>query len=150
MNDFEEGGTINSVESPQILVMIKSKPANNRDYLFNRASLVAQTVMKPPAMEETWVQPLGQEHPLEKGMATHSSIFAWKILWTEEPGGLQSMRSQKVGHDWVTTMYFFNTFNNCNLLKHVKNVFFKSITSDTYFLRFPFLFLIISFPCHFW
>ena len=95
MNDFDEGGTINSVESPQILVMIKSKPANNRAYLFNRASLVAQTVMKPPAMEETWVQPLGQEHPLEKGMATYSNILAWKILWTEEPGGLQSMGLQK-------------------------------------------------------
>ena len=66
---------------PQILVMIKSKPANNRDYLFNRASLVAQTVMKPPAMEETWVQPLGQEHPLEKGMATHSSIWGFWLLF---------------------------------------------------------------------
>ena len=95
MNDFDEGGTINSVESPQILVMIKSKSANNRAYLFNRASLVAQTVMKPPAMEETWVQPLGQEHLLEKGMATYSNILAWKILWTEAPGGLQSMGLQK-------------------------------------------------------
>ena len=52
----------------------------------------------PPAMQETWVQSLGQEDPLEKEMATHSSIFAWEIPWTEEPSGLQSMGSQRVGH----------------------------------------------------
>ena len=51
-------------------------------------------------MQETWVQSLGQEYPLEKGKATHSSIPAWEILWSEEPGGLQSMGSQRVGHDW--------------------------------------------------
>ena len=55
------------------------------------ASLVAQSVKNLPAMQETWVQSLGQEDPLEKETATHSSILAWKILWTEEPGGLQSM-----------------------------------------------------------
>ena len=53
-------------------------------------------------MQETWVPSLGQEDPLEKEMATHSSILAWEILWTEEPGGLQSMRLQRVGHDLVT------------------------------------------------
>ena len=52
-----------------------------------------------PAMQETWVRSLGQEDPLEKGMATHSSILAWKIPWTEEPGGPQSMGSQRVGHN---------------------------------------------------
>ena len=52
------------------------------------ASLVAQLVKNPPAMQETWVRPLGWEDPLEKGKATHSSILAWKIPWTEEPGGL--------------------------------------------------------------
>ena len=52
-----------------------------------------------PAMQETWVQSLGWEDPLEKGMVTDSSILAWKIPWTEEPGGLQSMVSQRVGHD---------------------------------------------------
>ena len=62
-------------------------------------SLVAQRLKPLPAMRETWVQSLGQEDPLEKEMATHSSILAWKISWTEEPGGLQSMRSQRVGHD---------------------------------------------------
>ena len=55
-----------------------------------------------PAMQETWVRSLGQEDPLEKGMATHSSTLAWRIPWTEEPGGLQSMGSQRFGHDSVT------------------------------------------------
>ena len=52
-----------------------------------------------PAKQETWVGSLGQEDPLEKGKATHSSILAWRIPWTEEPGGLQSMVSQRVGHN---------------------------------------------------
>ena len=60
------------------------------------AFLVSQMVKNPPAMQETWVQFLSQEDPLEKGMATHSSILAWRIPWTEEPGGLQSMGSQRV------------------------------------------------------
>ena len=65
----------------------------------NGASLVAQMVKHLPAMRETWVQSLDQEDPLEKEMATHSSTLAWKIPWMEEPGGLQSMVSQRVGHD---------------------------------------------------
>ena len=56
-------------------------------------------VKNPRAMQETWVQSLGREDPLEDGIATHSSILAWGIPWTEEPGGLQSMGSQRVGHD---------------------------------------------------
>ena len=56
-------------------------------------------VKNPPAMQETWVRPLGWEDPLEEGMATHSSILAWRIPRTEEPGGLQSMGSQRVVHD---------------------------------------------------
>ena len=60
-----------------------------------RASLVAQTVKHLPAMQETQVRFLGREDPLEKEMATHSSILAWEIPWTEKPGGLQSMGSQK-------------------------------------------------------
>ena len=59
------------------------------------ASLLAQTVKNLPAMKETQVHSLGQENPLEKGMATHPSILAWRISWTEEPGGLQSMGSPK-------------------------------------------------------
>ena len=63
------------------------------------ASLVAQRLKCLPAMRETQVQSLGWEDPLEKEMATHSSILAWRIPWREEPGGLQSMGSQRVGHD---------------------------------------------------
>ena len=60
---------------------------------------MVQTVKNLPAMQETWVQSLGQEDPLEKGMATHSSILVWRIPWTEEPDRLQSMGSQRVGRD---------------------------------------------------
>ena len=76
---------------------------------------MAQTVKNLPAMQETQVWSLGQEDPLEKGMATHSSSLAWRIPWTEEPepGGLQSMGSQRVRHSWVTNA-------------------FKKITSDFY------------------
>ena len=63
------------------------------------ASLVAQMVKRLPTMRETWVRSLGREDPLEKEMATHSSILAWKIPWTEKPDGLQSKGSQRVGHD---------------------------------------------------
>ena len=63
------------------------------------ASLVAQTVKPLPAMRQTWVQSLGQEDPLEKEMATHSSTLAWKIPQMEETGRLQSMGSQRIGHD---------------------------------------------------
>ena len=55
-----------------------------------------------PAMQKTWVRSMTWEDPLEEGMATHSSILAWRIPGTEEPGGLQSMESQTVGHDWAT------------------------------------------------
>ena len=71
-----------------------------------RASLVAQTVKCLPTMQETRVRSLGREVPLEKKMATHSSILAWKIPWTEESGRLQSMGSQRVGHDWATSLHF--------------------------------------------
>ena len=63
------------------------------------ASLVALLVKNLPALQETRVQPRGQEDPLEKEMATHSSILAWRIPWTEEPGRLQSMGSQRVRHN---------------------------------------------------
>jgi len=62
-----------------------------------------------PAMQETWARSLGQEDPLEKGMTTHSSILAWRIPWTEEPGWLQSMGVTTVGHDGVT-----NTLTSLN------------------------------------
>ena len=60
---------------------------------------MAQMAKNLPTMWETWVQPLGREDPLEKEMATHSRIPAWRIPWTEEPGGLHSMGLQRVGHD---------------------------------------------------
>ena len=65
-------------------------------------SLVAQMVKNPLSMQETWVQHLGWEDPLEEGMATHSSILAWRSPWTEAPRGLQSTGLQRVGHDWAT------------------------------------------------
>ena len=65
----------------------------------NKASLVAQMVKNPPAMWETWVQSLCWEDHLEEGMATYSSICAWRIPWTEKPGRLQSTGSQRVRHD---------------------------------------------------
>ena len=58
--------------------------------------MVAQLVKNPPAMQETWVRSLGWEDPLEKGMAAHPSILAWRIPWAEDPGGLQSLGSQRV------------------------------------------------------
>ena len=63
------------------------------------ASFVAQLVKKLTAKKEIWIRFQGQEDPLEKEMATHTSVLAWGIPWTEEPGGLQSMGSQRVGHD---------------------------------------------------
>ena len=71
-------------------------------------------VQKLPAMQETRVWSLGQDDPLEKEVATHSSILAWKIPWTEEPGRLQSSGYQRVKHDWVTNFHF-PTFKEENL-----------------------------------
>ena len=66
---------------------------------YSWASLVAQMGKNPPAMWEMWVRSLGWEDPLEEGMATHSSTLAWRIPWTEGPCGLQSVGSQRIGHD---------------------------------------------------
>ena len=81
---------------PQFVVIYKVK-----DFVIinNGTSLVAQMVKHLPAMQETRVRSLGWEDPLQKEMATHSSALAWKIPWTEEPGRLQSMGLQRVGHD---------------------------------------------------
>ena len=70
-------------------------------------SIVAQTVKRLSAMRETCIRFLGQEDPLEKEMATHSSTLAWKIPWMKEPGRLQSMGSQRVRHNWVTSLSLF-------------------------------------------
>ena len=89
---------LNQTEKQQMVLLIKH-PCNPRI-----TSLVAQTVKHLPTMWETWVRSLGQEYPLEKETATHSSTLAWKIPWTEEPGRLQSTGSQRVGHDWLTSL----------------------------------------------
>ena len=85
---------------PFLFLYINLNPSN----LVVRASLVAQMVKHLPAIRETQVQSPGQGDPLEKEMATHSSTLAWKIPWTEEPGRLQPMGSQRVRHHWATSL----------------------------------------------
>ena len=83
-----------------------------------------------PTMRETWVQSLGQEDPLEKEMATHFSIFAWRIPWMEEPGGLQFMGSQRVRHDWATSFHFTSLlWGSYTILNVVKSRQLGRITS---------------------
>ena len=78
-----------------------ASPGTNK-LTFKRRDLTASQMVKNlPTMQETWVRSLGQEDPLEKGMATHPRILAWRIPWKEEPGGLQCTGLQRVGHDWV-------------------------------------------------
>ena len=81
--------------------------------------LMAEMVRNLPAMQQTWVWSLGWEDPLEKGMAPDSSILAWRIPWTEEPGRLQSMGSQRVRYDWMT---------NSHTLPHLQKVFLISLS----------------------
>ena len=91
-------------------------PLKSHDYTLRRGFPGDSAVKNLPTMQENWVQSLGQKDPLEKEMATHSSMLAWRIPWTEEPGGLQSMRSQRVRHDWSTNTHthtvtmFWNSF----------------------------------------
>ena len=87
-----------SEEALQIAEEKEKQKAREKRKGRERASLVAQRLKRLPTMRETWVQSLGREDPLEKETATHSSTLAWKIPWMEEPGVLQSMGSQKVGH----------------------------------------------------
>ena len=88
-----------------ILSEISQKKTNIIWYNLYKDFPIAQTVKNLLAMEETRVRSLGQEDPLEKGMPIQSSILAWRIPWTEDPGGLQSMGSQRVGHDWMTNTH---------------------------------------------
>ena len=97
-------------------------------------------------MQETWVSSLGQEYPLEKGMATHSSILACKISWAEELGGLQSIGSQRVGHYWATstltkTIEFklWSEFSLLSLLRQLSNEqsCYISLQSDFYNFKLP-------------
>ena len=81
------------------MVIIILKYINVSNQYVIHLKIIAQLVKNLPTMQETWVQSLGQEDPLEEGMATHSSILAWRIPWTEEPGRLQSIGLQTVGHN---------------------------------------------------
>ena len=98
------------------------------------ASLVAQMVKNLPSLQETWVQSLGWEDPLEKGMATHSSILAWRIPWTEEPGGLQSMVSQKVRPEWAINTFKENSWAKWKLVpgNHPHKYTHKHIQTHTH------------------
>ena len=82
-----------------------------------RPSLVAQTIQNLPEMQDTWVQSLGWEDLLKKEMATHSGVLAWRIPWIEESGGLQSLRSGKVGHDRMTDTLHTSPAFEINLRK---------------------------------
>ena len=82
-----------------LMTVALGRPVKNNPSTVGLASVVIQMVKQLPAMREIWVRSLGWEDPLEKEMATHSSILAWKIPWMEEPGRLQSMGSQRVGYD---------------------------------------------------
>ena len=90
-----------SAGDPGSISGVGRSPGEGRGYAlqYSWASLLAQMVKNLPAVRETWVPPLVWEDPLEEGIATHSNILAWRIPWTEEPGGLPSMGSQRVGHD---------------------------------------------------
>ena len=88
--------------------------------------MVAQMIKDPFAMRETCVRSLGWEDPLEKEMATHSSTLAWRIPWTEEPGGVQSMVSQRVKHDWAT-----NAFIHVCVCVCVHHLYVESKKEDT-------------------
>ena len=100
------------------------------------ASLVVQIVKNPPAMQETQTRPLGQEDPLEKEMAVHSSVLAWRIPWTEETGRLRSMGSQRVRRNWVTNTTTGNIVDaSCGISYWIK----LSKIQDIRTFRFPML-----------
>ena len=97
-NDIAQGHNINWSDSNGSKMTDKSTLTRPWSSVYAHSNTVAQTVKNLPAMQEIWVQSLGQEDPLEKRMATHSSIPTSRIPWTEETNRLQSMGSQKVGH----------------------------------------------------
>ena len=102
-------------------------------FQYSWASLVAQMVKNLPAMQEAWVWSLGWEGPLEKGMTTHSSILAWRIPWTEEPGRLQSMESQS---QTPLSYFHFLIRNGLDAFKNSR-VFRVGISSSPFYLFFP-------------
>ena len=84
--------------------------------------MLAQMVKNLPAMQENRIQSLGQEDPLEKGKATHSSILIWRIPWTEKPGKLQSMGFQRVGQKWVTNFFLMTNMTNLSSVQLLSRV----------------------------
>ena len=111
--------------------------------------LVCSVVKNLPTMQETQVWSLGQENPLEKGMATHSNILAWRIPWTEEPGGLQSTGSQRVGHNWaINTHTHRNTKDFWVFILYpanLQNSLMSSSSSEDFWNLLDFLCRV---PCH--
>ena len=108
--------------------------SGRRPTLTQGASLVAQPIQNPPAIQEPRVRSLGLEDPLEKGTATHSRILAWRIPWTEGPGGLQSMRSQRVGHDWATNTFPFRPSGKKDLSRHRNSTVWYVSSSEMFVL----------------
>ena len=90
-----------------------------------------QPLKRLPGLQETWIQSLGWEDPVEKRMATHSSILAWRNPWTEEPGGIQSMGSQRVGPDWVTNTSY--SYCRMNLFMNSSVTFNMYIDSQSHY-----------------
>ena len=113
-------------------------PTITLKYVYRQASLIAQLVKNLPAVQETWVQFLSWEDPLEKEMATHSSILTWRIPWTEEPGRLQSMRSQESDTTYGLNHHHHHHTDTQNLsiwgfrghIDHAQHPFTKASVSD--------------------
>ena len=106
---------------------IKGKNTTSTNLIFlsleplkEKASLMSQMVKNLPAAQETPVQSLGWKNPLEKEMTIHSSVLAWRITWTREPGGLQSMELPRVGHDCVTKTFNFKEEETAEKEKYLK------------------------------
>ena len=106
-----------------------SSQSRDQTCIYYKISLVAQTVKCLPTMWETRVQSLGWEDPLEKEMATHSSILAWRIPRMEEPGGLQSTGSQRVGHDWATRFLLLSVYMS-RLLSHFADLLLPALCAQ--------------------
>ena len=107
-------------------VIIRKSNQNIKKF---RSSLVAQMVKRLPAMRVTWIRSLAREDPLEKEMATHSSTLARNIPWAEEPWRLQSMGSQRIEHNWVTSLHFFKEIQ-CQMNWHR---LFESVSEHFWF-----------------